>query len=75
MRVLPVSGGRDEVDTGVDSSVGNDLLSVDADLLIEVFVKLLIHVLQNRSPAADNGQSDHTPSHPQPSHSLTIYHC
>lgn len=45
-------GGRDEVEAAVDSGVWDHLLPGDAHLLVQVPVKLVIHVFQDRRPAA-----------------------
>lgn len=51
-RDTPVPGGRDEVEAAVDSGVWDHLLPGDAHLLVQVPVKLVIHVFQDRRPAA-----------------------
>ena len=47
-----MSGGRDEVDAGVDARVWDGLLAVDAHFLVEVLLKLIVHKLQHRHPTA-----------------------
>ena len=48
---VPVSSWRDEIKAAVDSGVRYHLLPVNAHLLIEVFVKLLVEVFNYRHPA------------------------
>ena len=57
MRVwpLPVPGGGDEVEAGMDACVRNHLLPINAHLLVEVLVKLLVDILQDRGPAEEEG--------------------
>lgn len=47
-----VASGRDEVEAAVDARVGDALLPVDVDLLLQVFLILVIDELHNRLPAA-----------------------
>ena len=49
--ISPVSSGWDEIEAAVDPGVWNHLLPANTDLLVQVLVKLVVHVLQDRSPA------------------------
>ena len=51
---LPVASWRNKEEATVYSSIGNDLLSVDANLFIEVLVKLFVDVLHNRRPTTEH---------------------
>lgn len=46
-----MSSGRDEVEATVHSAVRNHLLPINAHLLVQVLVKLLLHKLQDGGPA------------------------
>jgi hypothetical protein len=48
---LRVAGGLDEIEAGMDTRV-NNLLAVDAALLLEERVEARLDVVQNRPPAA-----------------------
>ncbi len=47
----PVSSRGDEVEAAVDPGVWDHLLTAHAHLLVQVPVKLVIHVFQDRRPA------------------------
>lgn len=47
-----MAGGWDEVEAAVDTGVGNALLPVDVDFLLQVLLILVIDELHNGLPAA-----------------------
>ena len=50
---LPVSGGVDEVEAAVDAVV-HDVPAVEAALIMQVLLKLVVYVLDDRLEAAPN---------------------
>lgn len=52
----PVSRGRDEVETAMHTGVRDHLLPINAHLLIQVPVELLVDMLQNGYPATQGTQ-------------------
>ena len=55
-----VSSGCYEVDAAVDAAVRNVLLAFDADLFVQVQLKLVIDVIQHRLPTAHTDTYTHT---------------
>ena len=49
----PVPSGGNEVETTMDSSVRDNLFPINAHFLIQILVKLLVDVLNNRHPARE----------------------
>ena len=58
-----VSSGCYEVDAAVDAAVRNVLLAFDADLFVQVQLKLVIDVIQHRLPTAHTDTHIHTYVH------------
>jgi len=59
----PVSSWRDEVKAAMNSGVRDNLLPINAHLLVQVFFKLVVDILQDWQPAT--AQTDLDYKYPQ----------